>query len=348
MPSSARSLAGRQPRAPCRARRARWKLIEQAGALEPLGVSRRSLKREPSGLAIRRQKLWISAPVSLEDARRLVMRTTLPWQHPGPLRWRTLIAGGITTGKNAAPDRYGRRWPTIGRRARVPRHMISRLHGPQNARDCFQHLVDRVGAWSAVGSLASSSLFAGIALSGTAVRPDDEGLRLAWTAPAGCPSGDDVRSAAARRRPRKDGTERSYERRRGTGRHEQLAREAKRICGQRRGAGDRGTDVRGVADATAVVLALALVPPTTLGRRHRSHQARGAEARARAREVASVTGVSPRRHGRRGAGNVGVCRSSARRRREPGVDAGAASHRKPTGSSSGQTLRDRWLACGSR
>lgn len=77
----------------------KWALIEKAGTLEPLGVSRRSLKR-PTGLATP-QRLWIQrAGLSLEDARRLVTRTTLHGNIPEPLRLAHLIAGGVTTGKS--------------------------------------------------------------------------------------------------------------------------------------------------------------------------------------------------------------------------------------------------------
>lgn len=115
--------------------------------------------------------------------------------------------------------------------------------------------------------LVSSSLFAGIALSGTAAFADDEGLRLAWTAPAGCPSADDVRSATLRgvdRGKMLSGTLVA------NASVEQVATNSWRVkLKTQRGAsaGEReieGPTCAGVADATAVVLALALVPPTTL------------------------------------------------------------------------------------
>jgi hypothetical protein len=87
-----------RPAVPGAARK--WALIEKAGALEPLGVSRRSLKREPSGLATA-QRLWIQrAGLSLEEARQVVRRTTLHGNIPEPLRLAHLIAGGVTTGKS--------------------------------------------------------------------------------------------------------------------------------------------------------------------------------------------------------------------------------------------------------
>lgn len=97
-----RALFSRKPhdRAAVPGAARKWKLIEQAGTLEPLGVSRRSLKREPTGLATA-QRLWIQrAGLTLDDARRLVSRTTLHGNIPEPLRLAHLIAGGITTGKS--------------------------------------------------------------------------------------------------------------------------------------------------------------------------------------------------------------------------------------------------------
>lgn len=115
--------------------------------------------------------------------------------------------------------------------------------------------------------LVSTSLFAGITLGATTAFAEDEGLRLVWKAPAGCPSGDDVTSA----------TLKSVDRGKMLGgtllaeaNVEQLAPESWRVrLRTRRGdnAGERqieGPTCAGVADATAVILALALVPPTTL------------------------------------------------------------------------------------
>ncbi|MBX3212091.1 MAG: DUF99 family protein [Labilithrix sp.] len=76
----------------------KWRLIEQAGALEIVGPSRRSLKRA-SGLAASGPKLWIQrAGLTLDEARRVVTATTLHGNIPEPLRVAHLIAGGITTG----------------------------------------------------------------------------------------------------------------------------------------------------------------------------------------------------------------------------------------------------------
>jgi endonuclease V-like protein UPF0215 family len=82
----------------------KWALIESAGALELLGPSRRAQKREgPTGLRAgsHAPKLWVQrVGLSMEDARRLVERTTLHGNVPEPLRLAHLIAGGITTGKS--------------------------------------------------------------------------------------------------------------------------------------------------------------------------------------------------------------------------------------------------------
>lgn len=87
-----------RPRVPGAARK--WKLIEQAGTLEQLGPSRRSLKRA-SGLSTSGPKLWIQrAGLSMEEARKIVTATTLHGNIPEPLRVAHLIAGGITTGKS--------------------------------------------------------------------------------------------------------------------------------------------------------------------------------------------------------------------------------------------------------
>lgn len=97
-----------RPRVPGAARK--WKLIEAAGALEPLGASRRSQKKlakeakgsRPSGIATAAPRLWIqrAGGLSLEDARRLVAATTLHGNIPEPLRLAHLIAGGVTTGRS--------------------------------------------------------------------------------------------------------------------------------------------------------------------------------------------------------------------------------------------------------
>ena len=78
----------------------KWRLIEQAGTLEVLGTSRRSLRR-PTGLRGAAPKLWIQrAGLSLDEARCLVADTTLHGNIPEALRMAHLIAGGITTGKS--------------------------------------------------------------------------------------------------------------------------------------------------------------------------------------------------------------------------------------------------------
>ncbi len=87
----------------------KWKLIEQAGALERLEPSRREEKRAraagaktaPSGLVTGSPRLWIQrAGLSVEEARRIVNDTTLHGNIPEPLRLAHLIAGGVTTGKS--------------------------------------------------------------------------------------------------------------------------------------------------------------------------------------------------------------------------------------------------------
>ncbi len=89
-------VPNQRPRVPGAARK--WKLIEQAGTLEPLGASRRALKRtgltQPPRLFVQR------AGLSLPEARKLVEATTLHGNIPEPLRVAHLIAGGITTGRS--------------------------------------------------------------------------------------------------------------------------------------------------------------------------------------------------------------------------------------------------------
>jgi uncharacterized protein len=99
-----------RPRVPGAARK--WKLIEQAGALEELVPSRRSLRRlrikkegveasGPTGLVTATPHLWLQrAGLTLEEARRAIQATTLHGNIPEPLRLAHLIAGGITTGKS--------------------------------------------------------------------------------------------------------------------------------------------------------------------------------------------------------------------------------------------------------
>ncbi len=81
----------------------KWKLIEKAGLLEPLGASRRSQRAErASGSKTgAKQRLWIQrAGLSLDDARKIVLATTLHGNIPEALRVAHLVAGGITTGKS--------------------------------------------------------------------------------------------------------------------------------------------------------------------------------------------------------------------------------------------------------
>jgi endonuclease V-like protein UPF0215 family len=62
---------------------ARWRLIERAGAMEPIG-----------GVFVQR------AGLSPREAEQLLAATTLHGNLPEPLRLAHLIAGGITTGKS--------------------------------------------------------------------------------------------------------------------------------------------------------------------------------------------------------------------------------------------------------
>ncbi len=73
----------------------KWALIQGAGPLEALGPSRRSQKRGTApawSLHVQR------AGLSRDEARDLVVATTLHGNIPEPLRVAHLIAGGITTG----------------------------------------------------------------------------------------------------------------------------------------------------------------------------------------------------------------------------------------------------------
>lgn len=78
----------------------KWALIERAGAMELLGPSNRAERRAArSGLRAEGPKLWVQrVGLSMEQARRLVERTTLHGNIPEPLRVAHLVAGGITTG----------------------------------------------------------------------------------------------------------------------------------------------------------------------------------------------------------------------------------------------------------
>jgi endonuclease V-like protein UPF0215 family len=78
----------------------KWRLIEQAGALELLGESRRAARR-PTGIKTATPRLWIQrAGMSLDHARKLIADTTLHGNIPEPLRVAHNNAGGITTGSS--------------------------------------------------------------------------------------------------------------------------------------------------------------------------------------------------------------------------------------------------------
>lgn len=88
-----------RPRVPGAARK--WRLIEQAGPIEPLGASKRAQRRRPTGIATAAPRLWVQrVGLSLEEARRIVAATTLHGHVPEPLRLAHLIAGGVTTGRS--------------------------------------------------------------------------------------------------------------------------------------------------------------------------------------------------------------------------------------------------------
>ncbi len=75
----------------------KWRLIERAGAMEPLAPSRRATKRGERDVPA----LWIQrVGLTLEQARKIVASTTLHGNIPEPLRVAHLIAGGVTTGRS--------------------------------------------------------------------------------------------------------------------------------------------------------------------------------------------------------------------------------------------------------
>lgn len=77
----------------------KWKLIQSAGALERIGPSKRAVKR--SGLRTDGPTLWVQrVGLSIDEARRIILATTLHGAIPEPLRVAHLIAGGITTGRS--------------------------------------------------------------------------------------------------------------------------------------------------------------------------------------------------------------------------------------------------------
>jgi endonuclease V-like protein UPF0215 family len=89
-------------RPPVRGARRKWALIGKAGAVEPLGMSRRAaLAAGPTGLQAGRQRLWVQrAAITLAEARQLVAATTLHGNIPEPLRLAHIIAGGVATGRS--------------------------------------------------------------------------------------------------------------------------------------------------------------------------------------------------------------------------------------------------------
>ena len=88
-----------RPRVPGAAKK--WRLIERAGVLEALGTSRRAQKGRPSGITTPSPRLWVQrVGLTLEEARRIVLATTLHGNIPEPLRVAHLIAGGVTTGRS--------------------------------------------------------------------------------------------------------------------------------------------------------------------------------------------------------------------------------------------------------
>jgi endonuclease V-like protein UPF0215 family len=104
LPAVRRALFSDEPHARPRVAGAekKWRLIEQAGSLERLEPSRRSVKKKKaSGLTTTAPRLFMQrAGLSVEEARRLVNDTTLHGNIPEPLRLAHLIAGGVTTGRS--------------------------------------------------------------------------------------------------------------------------------------------------------------------------------------------------------------------------------------------------------
>jgi uncharacterized protein len=80
----------------------KWELIERAGAIEPLGPSRRSLRKHAgAGLSAGAPRLWVQrVGLSMDVARDLVNATTLHGNLPEPIRLAHLIAGGIVAGRS--------------------------------------------------------------------------------------------------------------------------------------------------------------------------------------------------------------------------------------------------------
>ena len=79
----------------------KWALIERAGALEPLEISHRARRRITGLEAGKFPRLWMQrAGLSVEDARKIILATTLHGNIPEPLRLAHLIAGGIVDGSS--------------------------------------------------------------------------------------------------------------------------------------------------------------------------------------------------------------------------------------------------------
>jgi hypothetical protein len=93
------SPSGR-PRVPGAA--GKWRLIQRAGSIEPLGTSRRALRRAAAtGVRVSNQRLFVQrVGLSLEQARQLVLATTLHGNLPEPLRLAHIIATGIVVGRS--------------------------------------------------------------------------------------------------------------------------------------------------------------------------------------------------------------------------------------------------------
>jgi endonuclease V-like protein UPF0215 family len=100
-------------RPPVPGARRKWRLIERAGAVEPLGMSHRATLAAraanlavgpvagPTGLKSGGPRLWIQrAGLTLAEARVLVAATTLHGNIPEPLRLAHIVAGGVVTGRS--------------------------------------------------------------------------------------------------------------------------------------------------------------------------------------------------------------------------------------------------------
>lgn len=78
----------------------KWRLIQRAGEVEPLGQIRRSLRgRGPTGIRTAAPRLYVQrVGITPPEARAAVLATTLHGNVPEPLRLAHLIAGGIVRG----------------------------------------------------------------------------------------------------------------------------------------------------------------------------------------------------------------------------------------------------------